>query len=191
MAQLNIPLNLAREPFQKNRPILVASTVLAVLLMVTLGLQVNSILAERSATRETRERQQQMQRQLTGLNAEVAKLQSRLRLPENAAVFERSQFINMLLLRKGISWTRLFDDLEKVMPSTVRLIAVRPSVTADNLVQLDMVVGAKEPEPVIELLKRLENSQLFGATALLSSQPPTQQDPLHRYRVSVNYAQKL
>ncbi len=191
MAQLNIPLNLAREPFQKNRPILVASTVLAVLLMVTLGLQVNSILAERSATRETRERQQQMQRQLTGLNSEVARLQSRLRLPENAAVFERSQFINMLLLRKGISWTRLFDDLEKVMPSTVRLIAVRPSVTTDNLVQLDMVVGAKEPEPVIELLKRLENSQLFGATALLSSQPPTQQDPLHRYRVSVNYAQKL
>jgi len=191
MAQLNIPLNLASEPFQKNRPILVASALLALLLLVTFGLQLNSILAERSATRETRERQQQMQRQLTGLNSEVARLQSRLRLPENAAVFERSQFINMLLLRKGISWTRLFDDLEKVMPSNVRLIAVRPSVTTDNQVQLDMVVGAKEPEPVIELLKRLENSQLFGATALLSSQPPTQQDPLHRYRVSVNYAQKL
>jgi len=191
MAQMNIPLNLASEPFQKNRPILVASAILALLLMITLGLQVNSILSERSAARESRERHQEMQRQLTGLNKEVDGLQSRLRLPENAAVFERSQFINLLLQRKGISWTRMFDDLEKVMPSAVRLIAVRPSVTSDNLVQLDMVVGAKDPEPVIDLLKRLENSQLFGATALLSSQPPTQQDPLHRYRVSVNYAQKL
>ena len=191
MAQLNIPLNLASEPFQKNRPILVASGLLAILLVVTLALQVNSILGERSAASESREKNAQLQRQLTALNNEAARLQSRLRLPENAAVFERSQFINLLLQRKAISWTRLFDDLEKVMPHNVRLIAVRPSVTADNLVQLDMVVGAKDPEPVIDLLKRLENSPLFGATALLSSQPPTQQDPLHRYRVSVNYAQKL
>lgn len=191
MAQVNIPLNLASEPFQRNRPILVASSALAVLLLATFGLQINSILSERAAARESREALEQVERQLAALNREEAGLQARLRKPENAAVFERSQFINLLLKRKGISWTRMFDDLEKVMPHNVRLIAVRPAVTMDNLVQLDMVVGAQAPEPVIELLKRLESSELFGATALLSSQPPTQQDPLHRYRVSVNYAQKL
>jgi type IV pilus assembly protein PilN len=188
---MNIPLNLASEPFQKNRPILVASVALALILAVTLGLQINSIVSERSAASESRQENDRIERQLAGLNNEVARLEARLRQPENAAVFERSQFINLLLQRKGISWTRMFDDLEKVMPHNVRLIAVRPSVTADNMVQLDMVVGAQAPEPVIELLKSLEGSSLFGATALLSSQPPTQQDPLHRYRVSVNYAQKL
>jgi branched-chain amino acid transport system permease protein len=40
MAQLNIPLNLASEPFQKNRPILVASAVLGLLLLVTFGLSI-------------------------------------------------------------------------------------------------------------------------------------------------------
>lgn len=191
MAQVNIPLNLASEPFQRNRPILVASAALALLLLVTLGLQINSILSERAAARESREALEQVERLLAALSREETGLQARLRRPENAAVFERSQFINLLLKRKGISWTRMFDDLEKVMPHNVRLIAVRPAVTMDNLVQLDMVVGAQAPEPVIDLLKRLESSELFGATALLSSQPPTQQDPLHRYRVSVNYAQKL
>jgi type IV pilus assembly protein PilN len=191
MAQMNIPLNLASEPFQRNRPILVASVALALLLLVTLGVQINSILSERAAARESREALAQVERQLATLNREEAGLQARLRKPENAAVFERSQFINLLLKRKGVSWTRMFDDLEKVMPHNVRLIAVRPAVTLDNLVQLDMVVGAQAPEPVIDLLKRLESSELFGATALLSSQPPTQQDPLYRYRVSVNYAQKL
>lgn len=191
MAQLNIPLNLASEPFQRNRPILVASAALALLLAGTLAWQINSIASERSAARESREENDRIERQLTRLDTEVAGLQARLRRPENAAVFERSQFINLLLQRKGISWTRMFDDLEKIMPGNVRLIAVRPSVTQDNLVQLDMVVGAQTPEPVIELLKNLESSALFGATALMSSQPPTQQDPLHRYRVSVNYAQKL
>ncbi|NWF82863.1 MAG: hypothetical protein HXY18_03435 [Bryobacteraceae bacterium] len=191
MAHMNIPLNLASEPFQRNRPILVASVALALLLLVTLGVQINSILSERAAARESREALAQVERQLAALNREEAGLQARLRKPENAAVFERSQFINLLLKRKGVSWTRMFDDLEKVMPHNVRLIAVRPAVTLDNLVQLDMVVGAQAPEPVIDLLKRLESSELFGATALLSSQPPTQQDPLYRYRVSVNYAQKL
>lgn len=191
MAQVNIPLNLASEPFQRNRPILVASAALALVLVATLGLQINTILSERAAASESRVALEQAERQLAALSREEAGLQARLRRPENAAVFERSQFINLLLKRKGISWTRMFDDLEKVMPHNVRLIAVRPAVTVDNLVQLDMVVGAQAPEPVIDLLKRLESSELFGATALLSSQPPTQQDPLHRYRVSVNYAQKL
>jgi len=54
-----------------------------------------------------------------------------------------------------------------------------------------MVVGAQSPDPVIELLKRLERSPTFGATSLLSSSPPTQNEPLYRYRVSVSYAQKL
>lgn len=191
MAHSIAPLNLASEPFQRNRPILAASAALALLLAVTFAIQLNSILGERAAARESREENSRILRQLTALNQEVARLEARLRQPANAAVFERSEFINLLLRRKGISWTRMFDDLEKVMPHNVRLIAVRPMVTADNLVQLDMVVGAQSPEPVIDLLKKLEGSELFGATALLSSQPPSQQDPLHRYRVSVNYAQKL
>ncbi len=191
MAHPMISLNLSSEPFQKNRPILVASAALALLLSATFVIQINSILSERAAASESREENARIERQLAGLDREAAQLQARLRLPANAAVFERSEFINLLLRRKGISWTRMFDDLEKVMPGDVRLIAVRPMVTNDNLVQLDMVVGAKSPEPVIDLLKKLETSELFGATALLSSQPPTQQDPLHRYRVSVNYAQKL
>jgi len=191
MAHSMISLNLSNEPFQRNRPILVASGALALLLTATFAFQLNSILSERAAASESREENTRIERQLATLDREVASLQARLRQPANAAVFERSEFINLLLRRKGISWTRMFDDLEKVMPGEVRLIAVRPMVTNDNLVQLDMVVGAKAPEPVIDLLKKLETSELFGATALLSSQPPTQQDPLHRYRVSVNYAQKL
>jgi type IV pilus assembly protein PilN len=85
----------------------------------------------------------------------------------------------------------MFEDLEKVFPGNVRLVAVRPYIADTGLIQLDMVVGAQTPEPVIDLLRRLESSTMFGATALLSSQPPSQNEPLYRYRVSVAYAQKL
>ena len=50
------------------------------------------------------------------MTAEQAQLDAVLRKPENAEVLERSVFLNALLVRKGISWTRIFADLEKVLP---------------------------------------------------------------------------
>jgi type IV pilus assembly protein PilN len=188
---VRIPLNLSSEPFRKDRPILAASVATAFLMLVILGFLVTNILRNRDAARESREAMAETESQLKRINSEYSRLEAELRKPENSAVLERSAFINSLLQRKGISWTRMFEDLDKVLPGTVRLVAVRPYVTGDNAVQLDMIVGSQSPGPVIELLRRLENSQVFGATSLLNSSPPTQNEPLYRYRVSVNYAQKL
>ena len=186
-----IPLNLASEPFRRDRPLLVGSAIAAVLLVALLALQVTAILREREAASEARATLAGLNRDIANVNRRIAQLEAELRKPANAAVLERSAFLNVLLQRKGISWTRLFGDLEAVFPHNVRLVTVRPSVTAEGSVQLEMVVGAQAPEPVIDLLKRLEGSALFSRTELLSSAPPTQNEPLYRYRLSVNYAQKL
>lgn len=191
MSRIKIPVNLASEPFRRDRPILVASCVTAVLMVALLAVLVTNILGQREAARESRETLEQLDRQIRRLDSEQARVQAELRQPVNAAVFDRSVFLNLLLQRKGISWTRLFADLEGVFPGSVRLVTIRPYVTGDNRVQLDMIVGAQEPEFVIDLLKRLETSPLFGETSLVNSQPPSQNEPLYRYRLSVNYAQKL
>lgn len=191
MSVVRIPLNLASEPFRKDRTVLVASAATAALLVGVLAMQISIVMREREAARESREMIAAIERQTRLVSAEQARLDAQLRQPANAAVIDRSAFINSLLLRKGISWTRLFEDLEKIFPGSVRLVAVRPYLAADNMVQLDMIVGSQSAEPVIELLQRLESSSTFGATSLLSSQPPSQNEPLYRFRVSVNYAQKL
>ncbi len=188
---VRIPINLASEPFRKDRPLLVASALTAVLLTGVLLMLITIIVKQRDAARESRDLSAGIEAQLKQVNAGHARLEAQLRQPLNAAVMDRSVFLNALILRKGISWTRLFGDLEKVFPGSVRLVTVRPYVTSENLIQLDMVVGSQTPDPVIDLLKRLERSATFGAVALLSSQPPTQNEPLYRYRVSVSYAQKL
>jgi type IV pilus assembly protein PilN len=191
MSAVRIPINLSSEPFRRDRPMLAASAITAALLLGVLIMLVTIIVRERDTARDSREMMARLESQLAAVNAEHAKVEAQLRQPANSAVMDRSVFINALLLRKGVSWTRLFSDLEKVFPGNVRLVAVRPYISSDNLIQLDMVVGSQTPEPVIELLRRLESSTMFGATALLSSQPPSQNEPLYRYRVSVNYAQKL
>ena len=129
---------------------------------------------------------------LRTISAEQAKLDGTLRQPMNAEVLERSLLLNSLIQRKSISWTRLFADIEGVKPDNVRLIQVRlPQINTRNEVTLDMEVGAKEQGPVIEFLKRLQDSPLFGPTNLSRRSPPTQNEPLWRYRVMVSYAQKL
>jgi len=186
-----VAINLASEPFERTRPMLVASGVAAVLLMGLLALLVASSVNERGQAAELRQTIAKLEARQRTLDADQARLAAVLRQPENAEVLARSQFLNSLLYAKGISWTRLFDDLEKVMPYNVRLISIRPQAGGQNEIQLDMVVGAESAEPVVQLLTRLENSPVFGATLIHNRWPPTQSEPLLRYRVSVNYVQKL
>ncbi|MBM3725458.1 MAG: hypothetical protein FJW40_08545 [Acidobacteria bacterium] len=189
MAQLRI--NLASEPFRRDRPVLVAGAAMAVALTGLLTLLILLVLGERDHSRDARETLASLETQTAKVTQERARLEAVLRRPENAEVFDRSVFLNALLSRKGISWTRLFADLESVMPHNVRLVSIRPQVTSQNQVVLDMVVAAQATEPVIQFTMKLEGSPVFGSVAVANSLPPSQTDPLYRYRITVNYAQKL
>ncbi len=189
---LRVPINIASEPFRRDRPLLVGSAALAFLLCALLMYQVVSIVSERRQASDIRTAIDQQAARLRSIAAEQAKLNATLRRPENSEVLERSLFLNTLIDRKAISWTRIFGDLEKVMPYNVRLVSVRlPAVDSENQVLLDMVVGAKDVQPILELLKRLEGSPQFGPTSVQTSTPPSQTDPFFRYHVMVSYAQKL
>jgi type IV pilus assembly protein PilN len=163
----------------------------AVLLLILLGIFISLAASERNRAKEAREMIAKVERQIRTMSDEQTKLESVLRKPENAEVLDRSVFVNALLQRKGISWTRIFSDLEKVMPHNVRLVSVRPQLNGPNDLLLDMEVGAQSSEPVVELMMHLEGSPLFGSTTIHSWRPPSQSDPLFRYRVSVTYAQKI
>ncbi len=189
---IQVPINLATEPFRRDRPVLVATAALGVLLLIFLGLEVKTIVSQRREGAAIHVVINRLNTQLRGITNEQAKLNALLRRPENAEVMERSLFLNSLIDRKAISWTKLFADLEKVVPYNVRLVSVRlPEVDSDNRVLLDMVVGAKERPELLELVTRLEAAPQFGETNVQSSTPPSQTDPLYRYHVVVSYAQKL
>ncbi len=186
-----IRINLASEPFRRTRSVIVGTSAAAALLMGLFILLIALSVMERGQAADARRALAQLQKQERRMDDERTKLEAVLRQPENAEVLDRSLFLNSLIYAKGISWTRMFDDLEKVMPHNVRLISIRPQASGQNEILLDMVVGAESAGPVVQMLTRLERSPLFGATLIHNRFPPTQSEPLLRYRVSVNYAQKL
>jgi type IV pilus assembly protein PilN len=176
-----IPINLASEPFRRDRPMLVASAAFGIVLVALMGVLVFLILSERNRQTDSRAAVARLNAEARTLSDEQARLEGTLRLPMNAEVLERSLLLNTLIQHKSISWTKMFADIESVKPDNVKI----------NQVTLDMEVGAQNPAAAIELLKRLEESPLFGPTNLSRSAPPTQNEPLYRYRVVVSYAQKL
>ena len=189
---MRVQINLATEPFRRDRPMLIAATACGVVLVALLGVLVFLIVSERGRQTETRAAVAKLNSDLRAITAEQTKLDSTLRQPMNAEVLERSLLLNSLIQRKSISWTKLYADIESVKPDNVRLVQVRlPQINSRNEVTLDMEVGAQNPGQMIEFLKRLQNSPLFGPTNQSRSSPPTQNEPLWRYRVMVSYAQKL
>ena len=127
---MKIPINLASQPFQRVRAMLVASVAVSLLLVVTLGALVSLIMADRAQVADVRRDIARLNRRIRQAQAEQARLAAVLTKPENAEVLERSVFINTLLYRKGISWTRIFSDLEKTVPYNVKIVQIRPTLDA-------------------------------------------------------------
>jgi type IV pilus assembly protein PilN len=189
---VRIPINLSTEPFRKDRPELVASSACAILLALLLGVVGYLIAADRARVKDTRVAVERLDSEVRRMSAEQAQLEGTLRQPANAEVLQRSYLLNMLIQHKAISWTKIFKDLESVMPLDARIISVRlPQVTSQSEVVLDVEAGAKEPGPFLVFLNHLNKSPLFGPVVMKGTQPPTQQEPLYKFRFTVNYAQKL
>ena len=188
---MKIPINLASQPFRRDRAMLVASVAVAVLLVVSLAALITLANADNAQLADVRKDVAQLQAQIAAASKQQAEFDAVIRKPENAEVLERSVFLNTLLYRKGISWTRILADMEKTMPPNVKMLNIQPYVTGKNQITLNLQVGSETPEPVIMFYRALECSPLFGGVSQPLYNPPSQAEPLYRYRITVNYAQKL
>lgn len=186
-----VTVNLASEPFRRDRPFVVAAIAASTLLGGLFAYQVTIGLIEREARGALDDQIVVASRQLTALRADYAKLEATARDPRFGEAVEYSVFLNGLIMRKSISWTRIFEDLEGVMPPDVRLISVRPQVNLDNQIMLDVTVGAQTQEPIVDLFTKLEGSKRFGSSAVSTWIPPSQTETQYRCRLTANYAPQL
>lgn len=186
-----ITLNLATEAFGRTRLFWFLSGVSGLILVTISGWLLAVHLQEKKISPNLLIQERHLHSELNNLEESEHQLKVKLEELDTDHILERSLFLNQLLHRKGISWTHTFADLEKTLPPRVQIFQVRPQVTPDHKVLLEMQVGAETPKDFVELLKMLESSQLFGAADLRGNSPPTENQPLFRYQLMVSYAQKL
>jgi len=102
---MRIPINLASEPFRRDRPVLMASAACGVVLVALLGVLVFLILSERSRQTDTRASVAKLNAEVLTLSSQQAQLEATLRLPMNAAQAVETLAGNGILA--GVPYSRL------------------------------------------------------------------------------------
>lgn len=188
---MKIAINLASQPFRRDRAMIVASTLVSLLLVGSLGVLIHLAIQDNRQLGDVKHEVGVLKQQIQSVTVEQDKLNAVVRKPENETVLERSVFINALLQRKGISWNQIFNDLEKTIPYNVKLTQIRPTIDEQGHVVLDMTVASANAIDSIGMLRAFTENPLFGNVALRNTYPPSQTEPLYRMALDVTYAQKL
>ena len=188
---MKIPINLASQPFRRDRAMMLASCAVAVVLVMTLGALIWLARLDNSQLAGLHEETAGLNRKLRAVAADQQRLEGVMRQPQNADVLETSLFINDLIAHKSISGSRLFTDLETTVPYNVKVMQLHPTVNSRHEVMLDLTVGTEKPEAIEELLQAFGKSPIFGPAYQRSTLAPSQSEPLYRSRITVPYEQKL
>jgi hypothetical protein len=96
--------------------------------------------------------------------------QAFLDLAANRSTRDQSQFLNGLIQRKAFSWTRVFEELEQVMPSNLHVVSLRPELNEQNQMELEMRVICETRAAAVELVHRMEGSKHFQGAQLVRAE---------------------
>jgi len=161
---MRLDINLASQPYEDSREFWLRwGTALVTAVVLTLALLAFTVMGWFAARRD--------HAMISTYRAEIAQrdrtrqqAQDFLNRPENRTTRDQSQFLNELIERKTLSWTHVLEDLEKVMPTRVHLVSIRPELDEDNQLKLKMVVGGDSRDRALELARRMEESRRFTQT---------------------------
>ena len=158
---MRININLASNPYEAARAYTRRlGMMIAALAVLTVGL-LGYIAYQRSHTRDIDRKIAAAKQEIASLDAEKAQAQSILNQPQNRDVADQSQFLNNLFARKALSWTRVFTEMEKLMPPNIHVVSMKPEFNRENQLVLRVVVATASRDKAVELVKRMEKSAHF------------------------------
>jgi type IV pilus assembly protein PilN len=161
---MRLDINLASQPYEDSRQFWMrwgtAVGAVALLTLILLALDITGwVNARRDRAAIAQKRAMIADRDRLRAEAEMI-----LNLPENRTTRDESQFLNQLIERKAFSWTRVLENLEKVMPPHVHLESISPQLDEDNQLGLKMKVAGDSRDRALELARRMEDSRRFAQT---------------------------
>jgi type IV pilus assembly protein PilN len=164
---MRLDINLATRPYEDAREFWarwgLGVGALALLTLFLIGLALNGW---RNAGRD-RQEIARLNAQIDERDRERAQAQAFLDLSANRSTRDQSQFLNGLIQRKSFSWTRVFEELERVMPSNLHVMSLRPELNEQGEMQLEMKVACDTRAAAVELVHRMEGSKHFQGAQLV------------------------
>jgi type IV pilus assembly protein PilN len=159
---VRLNINLATKPYLDVRRFLLKWGGLVLLLAVFTVYLVGKAASAWSESREVSVKIGTLRSEIAALDRQRTDAIAILQAPQNTSVVEESKFLNGLIARKSFSWTRVFMQLEEIMPPRLHVVSIAPELQPKtNTVEVHLTVAGTSREAAVELVKRLEQSPSF------------------------------
>jgi Tfp pilus assembly protein PilN len=169
---MRIGINLASRPYQDEGQFYRRwGTALLLSVLLTVSLIFISVRHYQNSQKEWASARR-AEAELAELKKDEAQAQQILAEPRNRGTRDQSQFLNASIVRKSFCWTRLMEDLEKMMPPGIRVTSITPTMDQHNRFTLKLEVQGESREGAIELLRNMEKSQHFRSPQLTDEAHP-------------------
>jgi len=158
---MEVRLNLATKPVATHRRFLAGagfSVALAGVIFLVLGWHVYSV---RRAAAEIRIRTQKLQDDYAKADAQSKELERYFAQKDIASLKDRAIFINGIIVVRSFNWTKMFMDLEHLLPGGVRVLSIQPRQVSGH-VEVSLTFGAISDEAKLEFMHALEKSSRFS-----------------------------
>lgn len=176
---MRVRLNLATAPLENNRRFLLGASLLGISALVLFVLLARQAYRDWRESSEIRAETAELQSQMRELRDARGDLERSFKRPEARRTVERAAFLNGMIEQRSFPWTRIFMDLERLLPEGVRVVSIAPQMK-DGRVEVKLVVGATSDGARLEFLKTLEGAKEFTGVQVLSETRPTRPDVADR-----------
>jgi type IV pilus assembly protein PilN len=161
---MRLDINLASQPYEDTRRFWLRwGTTMGFVAILTLALVFIAVTGWFNARRD-RQQMSTLKQQIASRDNERTRAEVFLNQATNRSTRDKSQFLNELIQRKAFSWTKVFEELERVMPPRLHVVSIHPEMTNDNQLAIKMVVAGESRERALDLMRKMEGSQHFEQT---------------------------
>jgi hypothetical protein len=122
-----LDLNLSSHPFRNNLLPWAGHVLACVLLLAFSAWNVTAFLAERRDLGTLRKEVAENERRMTDLDLRERRAEGGAAHHDLKDLARQATTANDVIMMKALSWTRLFNQLEKVVPHEVKTVAIRPT----------------------------------------------------------------
>lgn len=165
---MRLNINLASQPYEAARQYRQRMTVLIAVLGLAAVALVGYIVYQRVNSRAINRQIVGVQQQIDSLNREEDHARAILNKPANRGIADQSEFLNDLFARKAMSWTRIFTEMERIVPSNLHVVSMKPDYTKTNDLVLHILVATDSRDKAVELVRRMEKSNHFRASQVVA-----------------------
>ena len=161
-------INLASQPYEAARFYRRRVGALVLALAVLTALLAGYIVYQRAQSRDINRQLAQVRWEIKGLDFEDGQARALLNKPANRDLADQSEFLNQLFARKALSWTRVFTEMERIVPPNLHVVSMKPEYTKTNDLMLRVVVATDSRDRAVELVRRMEKSNHFRQAQVMA-----------------------